>query len=183
MKEIPEGIFLMGSRRGQGNPEERPMHERIVARFYLDETEVTWAAYRACVDAGACRLPRPDDAFCNHRSTGRERHPVNCIDWNDAVAYCAWVGKRLPSEAEWEYAAGGGSEGRRFSWGDADPDRRRACFDHAGGTCPVRSFEAGAFGLFDMSGNVWEWTSSWFSLPPGSSKAGAGAAAGPSGSG
>ncbi len=167
MVEIPEGVFLIGSPRGQGNPEERPAHERIVARFHLYATEVTWGAYRACVDEGVCKLPRPDDEFCNHRSKGRDDHPVNCVDWNDALAYCAWRGARLPTEAEWEYAAGGGVEGRKFSWGDVDPDRKRACFDHAGGTCPVASFAPGAFGLFDMSGNVWEWTSSYFSLFPG----------------
>jgi hypothetical protein len=93
-------------------------------------------------------------------------HPINCVDWSDAAAYCSFVGKRLPTEAEWEYAAGGGAENRRFSWGNNDPTTKIACYSHPGGSCPVKSFAPGAFGLHDMSGNVWEWTDSWASTFP-----------------
>lgn len=172
MVRVPAGVFLMGSRAGSGNPEERPMHERVVAAFFLDLTEVTTGRYRACVDAGACKPSDRSDEFCNEHLPGRDEHPINCVDHPSAEAYCRYVGKRLPSEAEWEYAASGG-DGRTFSWGEADPTTKTACFSHPGGTCKVASFAPGAFGLFDMSGNVWEWTSSWFSLFPGEPATGA----------
>jgi len=73
-----------------------------------------------------------------------------------AEAYCGFVGKRLPSEREWEYIARGGSEQRLYSWGDNDPTDKISCYMHVGGSCEVGSYPAGAFGLFDVSGNVWE---------------------------
>lgn len=165
MVRIPEGIFLMGSPRERGSPEERPMHERVIAAFYMDVTEVTVAAYAKCVDAKVCRSPRESDRFCNVKGDHLD-HPVNCVDHVDATTFCSWVGKRLPSEAEWEYAASGGGENRRYSWGEEDPDPGRACYAHPGGTCPVGSFAPGAYGLHDMCGNVWEWTSSYFGMFP-----------------
>jgi hypothetical protein len=173
MVDIPAGVFLMGSRMSQGSPEERPMHEVIVASFYLDKTEVTMEAYAACMAAGACSRPNENHPFCNIKHPAeRAQHPVNCVDWNQSTAYCAFVKKRLPSEREWEYAARGGAEQRRFSWGDEEADiEERACYHHRG-SCPVASFPAGAFGLHDMSGNVWEWTNSWFGTYPDEAKNG-----------
>jgi formylglycine-generating enzyme required for sulfatase activity len=171
MVEIPAAMPLIGARRGTGNPEEIPMHEAALAAFFLDRTEVTMDAYRACVDAGRCQAPRTAHPFCNAKFEDRGNHPVNCVDWNDAVAYCGSLGKRLPSEAEWEYAASNGDERRKFSWGNEDPDEHRACYFHPG-TCPVGSFAPGAFGLLDMSGNVWEWTSSWFGPYPNEATSG-----------
>lgn len=142
------------------------MHEAVLGAFYLEKTEVTMDAYRLCVDAGACVAPRVSHPFCNAKWTDRGNHPVNCVDWNDASAYCAFVKKRLPTESEWEYAAMNGAEHQRFSWGNEDPDEHRACYNHAGGTCPVATFAPGAFGLYDISGNVWEWTSSYFAPYP-----------------
>jgi formylglycine-generating enzyme required for sulfatase activity len=165
MVAVAGGYFLMGSARGEGNPEERPMHEVAVADFFLDAAEVTVRAYRACVEAGRCVAPKPGP-FCNGLATARDTHPVNCVDHRDATAFCAWAGGRLPTESEWEYAASGGAEGRRHAWGDAPPTRTTACYDHPGGTCPVASFPPGAFGLYDMNGNVWEWTASWFGWYP-----------------
>ncbi len=156
----------MGSPVGQGNPEEHPMHERSIARLWMDKTEVTAGAYAKCVQAGKCPPANSDDQFCTASMPNHEDHPINCIDHAAAVSYCAFVNKRLPSEAEWEYAASGGAEGRKFSWGNNDPTTQIACYSHPGGTCKVASFAPGAFGLFDMSGNVWEWTDSWFSLFP-----------------
>lgn len=166
MARIPGTIFLIGSPQGQGNPEERPQTERIVGDFWLDKTEVTVAAYRACVERGACSLPKPDDPFCTWEMRDHDEHPINCVSWPEAQAYCAFAGKRLPTEAEWELAGSGGAENRRFSWGDNDPTTSIACFSHPGGTCKVASFPAGAYGLFDMSGNVWEWTASPFAVFP-----------------
>jgi hypothetical protein len=162
MVVVPEGIFHMG---GTGE-DDSPVHAVAVARFAMDETEVTMDAYAACVSAHACARPKEDNPFCNAKLDGRGKHPVNCVDHRDAEAYCAFVGKRLPTEREWEYAARGGAEQRTFSWGEELPDTKRACYMHEGGSCPVASFAKGAFGLYDMSGNVWEWTSSWFGPYP-----------------
>jgi sulfatase modifying factor 1 len=173
MITLPAGIFLMGSPISRGSPEERPMHEVVVAAFDLDRTEVRTRDYLACLSAGACTRPHEDNGFCNtsKSAAGREDHPINCIDAHQAEAYCASAGKRLPTEREWEYAARGGAEERRFSWGEEDPTGERACYFHIG-SCPVASFAPGAFGLFDMSGNVWEWTSSWFGTYPDAPKTG-----------
>ena len=168
MITIPTGIFLMGSRAHHGRPEDRPMHEVALAAFDLDRTEVTTRAYRACMSRGACARPHEDSAYCNtdeRAPPGRDDHPINCVDWNHAAAYCASVGKRLPTEPEWEYAARGGAELRHYSWGEEAPTSEIACYDHVG-TCAVGSFKPGAFGLVDMSGNVWEWTASWFGPYP-----------------
>jgi formylglycine-generating enzyme required for sulfatase activity len=162
MSAIPAGFFRMGSPRLLGNPEERPMHERVVASFYMDQTEVTLGAYHKCVEAGKCEAAHKEQVFCTEGEKDALDHPVNCISHVDATSYCSFAGKRLPTEAEWEYAAQGGSDERRFSWGNDDPTQKTACFDRPG-TCKVASFPAGAFGLYDMSGNVWEWTDSWFS--------------------
>jgi hypothetical protein len=173
MLEIPAGVFLMGSRMSVGSPEEHPMHEVIVASFYLDRTEVTTEAYLACMKAGACTKPYEGSPFCNMKKPEeRASHPINCVDFTQSEAYCAFAGKRLPTEREWEYAARGGSEQRRYSWGDEDVDiERRACYKSRG-SCPVASFSPGAFELYDISGNVWEWTSSFFGNYPDEPKAG-----------
>jgi formylglycine-generating enzyme required for sulfatase activity len=177
MVTIPAGMFMMGSPVERGLPEERPMHEVIVAAFDMDRTEIRTKDYLACVAAGACTRPHEDTPLCNTSrdaspngsdggaSGDRGEHPINCIDARQAEAYCAFVGKRLPTEREWEYAARGGAEERRYSWGEDDPTTTNACYFHLG-SCPVASFPPGAFGLYDMSGNVWEWTSSWFGPYP-----------------
>lgn len=135
--------------------------------FDIDKTEVTVDAYAACVKAGACTPPDKTYRTCNGAEKGS--HPVNCVDWIQSTAYCAWAGKRLPTEQEWEYAAGGAGK-RMYPWGEAEPEGK-ACLQPRGktGTCPAGSYPAGAgpFGTLDMAGNVKEWTSSVERLPGG----------------
>ena len=138
-----------------------------IAAFYMDKTEVTVSAYAACVSAGKCMSYT--DANCNAGVQGRDNHPINCVDWNQSTAYCAWAGKRLPTEEEWQYAADA-ADGRLYPWGNATPDTQ-LCWNGPGNTlgegnrmstCAVGSFPTGdsPSGLSDMSGNVFEWTSS-----------------------
>jgi formylglycine-generating enzyme required for sulfatase activity len=187
---LPGGVFLLGNEAG--DEDERPVQKVTLRPYALDRTEVSVAAYRACVAAGACSAPATTvywegitreaqaaySQACNWERPGRERHPVNCVTWAQARAYCAWSGGRLPSEAEWEVAARG--PGRRvYPWGDSPPGP--ALLNACGGECaapgdqalypkgdgfptsaPVGSFPAGRSpeGLLDMAGNVWEWTES-----------------------
>jgi len=142
------------------------------AGIELTRSEVTVAQYRACVEAGKCSAPNTGGT-CNWNQTGREAHPVNCVDWNQATAFCAWAGGRLPTEEEWEAEASDGGK-RQFPWGDEQVSCERAIWSQGGtgcgknGTWPVCSKPAGnsVSGLCDMSGNVWEWTSS----PEGSAR-------------
>jgi formylglycine-generating enzyme required for sulfatase activity len=168
MTYITGGEFWMGSPGRRGAREERPRFLTRVANFCLDTYEVTSASYEHCVGLGLCRAPRGDADTCNYGR--REDHPINCVDWARADAYCRSQGARLPSELEWEYAARGGSENGPLSSGEAAAERR-GCFD-TDQTCPVGSFAPGAFGLHDMAGNVWEWTNDWFGDYPWPSLAG-----------
>jgi formylglycine-generating enzyme required for sulfatase activity len=159
---IAGGEFWMGSARGRGAREERPRFLTRVADFCLDTYEVTTASYEHCVSLGLCSEPGGTANTCNYRK--REDHPINCVDWAQADAYCRSQGARLPSELEWEYAARGGAKYYPFSWG-TEPAEKRSCWK-TNQTCPVGSFAPGAFELHDMSGNVWEWTSDWFADYP-----------------
>lgn len=161
MVAIPGGAFKVGNAALASAPEEMPAFETNVAAFCMDVTEVTTAAYSACVQSGKCTASTSEGRFCNARLEGRGDHPMNCVDWKQSSAFCEARGARLPSEVEWEYAARGGSEYRAFSWGSEPPDGR-TCWKHVGGSCRVKEFPAGAFGLYDMIGNVWEWTDDWF---------------------
>lgn len=170
MMRIPAGIFLMGAPADRGNPEECPAHEAIVAAFDFDTTEETTEAYHACVTAGACTQSHVGRQFCNEGVSDHGRHPINCIDLQQAAAYCAFAKKRLPTEREWEYAASGGSEQRRFSMAEGDPTEKTACYHHPFGSCEVGLFAPGAFGLRDVTGNVWEWTQTEFGTYPSKGK-------------
>ena len=174
MVEIPAGTFTMG--RDDGPADERPAHRVALPAFRIDRLPVTNAEFAVFLDAAGPyntageRLFDADDSDARiHRSGARwaadagfERHPVVEVSWVGARDYCAWRGKRLPTEAEWEKAARGSDE-RRYPWGNAAPDARRAQFNaRFNETAPVDRFPAGAsaYGVQDLAGNAWEWVSS-----------------------
>lgn len=156
MARIPAGEAWIGSVRGEGAEDEWPRYRTRFPAFCIDRTEVTLGAYKECVAAGACKPSGAERVTCTASSRTRDDYPVNCVDFDQAARFCAFRRARLPHEAEWEYAASGG-DARRYSWGDDAPDDRACWKTH--GACRVGSFPAGAFGLYDMTGNVWEWTS------------------------
>jgi formylglycine-generating enzyme required for sulfatase activity/tRNA A-37 threonylcarbamoyl transferase component Bud32 len=143
-----------------GAIDEKPVHDVSFPSFFLQVDEVTVEQYARCVTAGKC-APAGTDDFCNAGRAGRERNPINCITQPDAAAYCAWLGRRLPAEDEWEYAASGKAK-RLYAWGNTTPNGRVCWGRRTEGTCDVASFDAGSTpeGLHDVTGNVWEWTSS-----------------------
>ncbi|MEW8338493.1 MAG: SUMF1/EgtB/PvdO family nonheme iron enzyme [Candidatus Thiodiazotropha taylori] len=164
---IPGGEFEMGSnpeKDSEADNDEQPPHRVEIKPFYLGKYEVTFAEYMAFADTTGCELPGDED-------WGRDRRPVINVSWEDAVAYVEWLSQqtgkhyRLPTEAEWEYAARAGST-TKYSWGDVinqDGKVWANCYDCGSQwdgeqTAPVDSFAANAFGLYDMVGNVWEWT-------------------------
>ncbi len=183
---VPAGQFVMGSDPGEGASDELPEHRVVLSAYYFDRHEVTNADYRACVDAGACTAPSTvrsstrADYFTN---PAYDAYPVIRVSWYQASDYCAWRGKRLPTEAEWEMAARGAcdvvapascgpEDERTFPWGEAPPSCALANFDAPGGACvPGGDTDAvGArspagdspYGAQDMSGNVFEWVADWY---------------------
>ena len=171
MLPVPGGTFTMGA-DGVGEKDEQPSHAVTVRAFLLDKTEVTNAKYLECVTAGACKPFR--DNVARGFGAGPEAgfrapdQPVVGVSWFDAGGYCAFRGKRLPGEAEWERAARG-ADGRKYAWGSSPPDAEHlACFGRKVGaqggkaatTMPVGSYPEGRgpYGHFDLTGNVWEWT-------------------------
>ena len=158
---MPAGPFTMGSdpaAEHAPDPDEAPQHSVAVPAFRLGRTPVTNAEYRAfVVEAGR---PSPSSWPGGAIPLGREHHPVTYVSWDDAAAFCAWAGGRLPTEAEWERAARG-ADARTWPWGDELPDVSRALF-RAVDTCAVglHPLGAGPFAALDLAGNVWEWTAS-----------------------
>ena len=165
MKPIAGGKFWVGAEPSDGfADDESPRFLTELPNFCMDETEVTAGAYTKCVAAGVCTPPERHGILCNFGRPERESHPINCVTFAAAEAFCKAQGARLPSEVELEYVARGGEQYLKYPWGDAPPDDR-ACWKHPG-TCPVKSFAPGAFGLSDVSGNVWEWGSDWYGPYP-----------------
>ncbi|MBN1774788.1 MAG: SUMF1/EgtB/PvdO family nonheme iron enzyme [Deltaproteobacteria bacterium] len=194
---VPAGPFVMGSdddndiilppwiTHTQPLFEEMPEHIVILSTFWIDRYEVTTERYWACVGAGECRAPIYPEAS----DRAYLHHPIS-VAWDDAVVYCAWIGRRLPTEAEWEKAARGGCElggdpsrcddpedERQWPWGWEIPDCSKANIVVGPGgestscavggradTMPVGSYPAGRspYGVEDMTGNVWEWVADWF---------------------
>ena len=152
---IPGGPFVRGA--DDGEADERPRDEAVVSTFFIDLYEATNEEFEACVAAGACRRPMP------YREFRQPRQPIVAVDWFNARSYCQWVGKRLPTEAEWEKAARG-TQGRIYPWGDEPPTCEAAQYKgcRPETTLPVGSFPAGSYGLFDMAGNSYEWVADWY---------------------
>ncbi len=156
MVEIPGGAFLMGS--NSGDADEAPQHSVTLSSFEIDYTEVTQGAYKKCVDGGGCTEPS-----ANYSPIIDEQMPVVNVTWDQALTYCVWVGKTLPTEAQWERAARG-TDGRTFPWGaDATVDCARANTSSCGGTQEVGlATGVSPEGALDMAGNVWEWTADFY---------------------
>ncbi|MFQ6015756.1 MAG: formylglycine-generating enzyme family protein [Anaerolineae bacterium] len=169
MIEIPAGPFIMGS--NIGDPDEGPAHEVDLPAFEIDKFEVTNADFAKFVEATdyVTDAEKAGQKIWRDYAAGKENHPVVKVTWNDAVAYCQWLGKRLPTEAEWEKAARGTDE-RVFPWGNEwDPQKANVKATGLRGTAAVGSFGAGAspYGVEDIAGNVWEWTADWYQPYPG----------------
>jgi formylglycine-generating enzyme required for sulfatase activity len=199
MVYVPDGDFIMGS--NVGTADEQPQHTVYLDAYWIDKTEVTNAMFALFVEATGYQTdaegqggswifqgsgwsevsgadwqhPRGSESDL----TGLDDHPVVNVSWNDAAAYCAWAGARLPSEAEWEKAARG-MDGRTYPWGNQSPAgdllnfadvnlgvnwASRSVNDGYEFTAPVGSYPAGAspYGALDMAGNVWEWVNDWYS--------------------
>jgi len=157
---VPAGPFTMGSDSG-GQEDEHPAHTVSLPAYWLDTTEVTNEAYERCVTAGVCRAHDPKSSQLNHfggdQAFRSPKQPISSIAWDDAKAFCGWLGKRLPTEAEWEKAARG-TDARRYPWGEDPPDSERGVYATSR-TAEVGSKPKGAgpYGHLDMAGNVWEW--------------------------
>ena len=165
---IPAGQFQMGSNDAAAL-DVRPVHTVHLDAFYMDKYEVTNAQFKAFVDANPeWGKENIEDRFVNdnyldHWSgtdypAGTADHPVEWVSWYAAMAYAEWAGKRLPTEAEWEYAARGGLAGKKFPWGANWPTPDDANYGaHVDDTTPVGRYAANGYGLYDMAGNVSEW--------------------------
>ena len=165
---IPAGDFTMGSNRGEAD--EQPVHIVSLDAFYIDKYEVTNKLYKECADAGKCEPPKQIYFFAESPNkiyygvSQYDNYPVIFVDWNMAKSYCEWRGARLPTEAEWEKAARG-ADGNTYPWGK-DLDCQKANYQG----CVNRTSEVGVYpqgvspyGVYDMTGNVWEWVSDWYS--------------------
>jgi len=206
MRYVPGGTFVMGATDDEAGLDDFPSHQVTLSGFWMDTTEVTNQSFAAFVKATgylttAERRPananeqpgamvfQPDigwqwtnGASWQHPSgpgsdlSGKDFHPVVHISWEDANAYCTWAGKRLPTEAEWEYAARGGIRDAVYPWGSRSPDTgpakaniwegdfpsRNTKADGYVFTAPVAQYPPNGYGLYDMAGNVWEWCSDWY---------------------
>ena len=145
---IPAGEFQMGS--NEGDDTEKPVHTVYVDAFYIDKYEVTQAQYNKFLEVNPqWGNPSRDNAYDNH--------PATPVSWYGAMAYAQWVGKRLPTEAEWEKAARGGLVGQAYSWGNSIDSSKVFLNGGMGNNMPVGSYPPNNYGLYDMIGNAWEW--------------------------
>lgn len=167
---------MMGS--NDGNSNEKPVHQVSVSGFWMAESEVTKAQYAACVEAGACSEPDSagkdgGETRCIWSEWFRDDHPINCVDWGQARDFSRWVGGDLPTEAQWEYAARGGENFKYAGSNDASAVGWHGEDLDTGSTHEVKKKRANRYGLYDMSGNVCEWTlDEWHDSYEGAPKSG-----------
>ena len=166
---IPAGKFEMGSNHEEARNDEQPVRTVYVDAFYIDETEVTNAQYQAFLIAnphwqkGGMYAKRfapnyyLDDWNGNDYPTGKGNHPVVWVSWYAAMVYSKWIGKRLPTEAEWEYAARGGLAGKKYPNGNTITPQDANYGRIVNNPTAVGKYPSNGYGLFDMAGNVWEW--------------------------
>jgi formylglycine-generating enzyme required for sulfatase activity len=176
---VPAGEFLMGSdptRDKDALKNEQPQHPHRVAEFYIGKYQVTNAQYSDFVKATSREVPKHWEY--GNIPNGKEDHPVVYVSWHDALAFCEWMsdetGKRflLPSEVQWEYAARGGPLSKGYLYAGSDDPKDVAWFkaNSGGDTHPVGSRQPNELGVYDMSGNVWEWTRSLWGKNPNKPK-------------
>lgn len=186
MASISTGCFTMGDKLNDtavtGELNEKPIHNVCLSSFAIDVKEVSNAQYKACVTAGGCTIPLSTTSFTRatyYDDAAYDTYPVVHVSWTQAEAYCGWASKRLPTEAQWEYAARGGLDGDRFPWGasiacsnanyrtsstyayDIEPGSTDVYC--VGDTAAGGSYAPNAYGLYDMAGNVSEWIRDWHS--------------------
>ena len=169
---IPAGEFQMGSDDDEAQDNEQPVHTVYVDAFYIDKYEVTNLDYKRFVLANPqwqqSRIPsalKPvyipftylNDWNGNNYPSNKANHPVRHVGWYGAMAYAKWAGKRLPTEAEWEKAARGGKSHLKYPWGNTIDSSKANYNQHVNDTTAVGKYTANGYGLYDMSGNVWEW--------------------------
>lgn len=187
MVYVPAGEFQMGSE--YGDDDEKPAHTVYLDAFWIDQTEVTNAMYAMCVEAEECNSPSDTKSSTRdiyYSNSEFDDYPVIFVSWNDAVAYCTWARRRLPTEKEWEKAAGWDEDNqikRVYPWGNIfdgtevnscdincpNPNIQENIDDGYGDTAPVGSYPKGVsfYGAYNMSGNVWEWVTDWYDVYPG----------------
>ncbi len=163
---IPAGYFTMGAPSGQGLKDEIPQHKVWVSAFYMDQKLVTFDQYdKYCEIMG---IAQPVDGFMQYKSQphwGRGKQPALNLNWKEARDYCRWAGGRLPTEAEWEKAARGGTDTPYF-WGKDDSKAADYAWysgDSGHRAFPVGEMKPNPYGLYDIVGNLWEWVSDWYS--------------------
>lgn len=176
MVTVPEGWFWQGCNPAVDDcdfqlpnlgdeyfvyDDEQPYHRIHIPTFEIDKHEVTVEMYEECVRVGRCSAPDTQYTECNWGVSGKERHPINCVDWHQAWAFCGWAEKRLCTESEWEKASRG-EDGNLYPWGNDLPTCQYVVMNGCSikkETMPVGSKPDGAspYGALDMSGNVWEW--------------------------
>lgn len=160
---VPAGEFTMGS--DEGDEDEQPVHRVVLDSFYLDTFEVTNGRFAKFVEA---IQSEPPWGFADHETpVVHAERPVRWVTWLEAMGYCLWAGKRLPTEAEWEKAARG-TDGRTYPWGNDPPTPAHAVFGLKEGgdetVSPIGNRDSGAspYGVHDLAGNLYEWVTDWY---------------------